>query len=65
MRRKVKHVLVPHQLNSASQDAKINKAIRKMTKRGWVFSGTQHTYGGIRVEFVVPSRATKGVMPMR
>jgi len=53
-----KTVLVPHMLNTASQDRKVNKAIRKMEKRGWVFSGIEHTYGGIRVQFVAP-RATK------
>ena len=50
-----KSVLVMHRLNWATQNREINKVIRKMTKRGWVYTGQEHTYGGIRVMFSNPS----------
>ena len=60
-----KSVLVPHMLDTAAQDRRVNAAIRKMSKRGWIYSGTEHSYGGIRVSFVAP-RATpvKGRKPI-
>lgn len=61
-----KTVNVPRRLfATAKMDRQINRAIRRESRRGYVYVGQQAIGGQIRLMFVVPSKATKEVMSHR
>jgi len=63
--RLLKTVRMRARRNTVKLDRQINREILKQEKRGYVFVGQELDRGSLYLRFVVPSRATKGVMPMR